>query len=204
MRPFVRAGLQRRSKVCPRCPQRRPNPEQHGGDRRQDSREGEHPRIDARIHDGHVPCREPEHEILAPPGKDGAADPAEDGQQEGLGQQLPNHAPAARAECQAHRDLAAASGRAHQQEVREIHTLDQQDGGDDGEHHGQDLLGIDAGTIGSLCAGAHAELWKPGPRRIWRLRRARRPAFTHRLREAGLQFGERLFPWPQGFNRAII
>ena len=126
---------------------------------------------------------EPQHELFPPPGEDGAADPAEDSQEETFGQQLPNDPPAARAECQSHRDLLAARGRADQEQVREIETPDQQNEGDDGEHDGQDLLCIKARAVGSLSARADAELWHAGPRGIRSIGRARGPAFTHRLRQ---------------------
>src|SRR5213592_3100445 len=58
------------------------------------------PIVDARIHDGSLPCWEPQHEVFPPPGEDGAADPPEYGEEQGFGHQLPNHSPAARAECQ--------------------------------------------------------------------------------------------------------
>ena len=115
------------------------------------------------------------------------------GEEEGFGQQLPNHSPAARAECQTHRYLLAARRRAHQLEGRQIDTYDQQNGGDDGEHGGQDLLCIDAGAIGPLRAREHPELWKLAPCGIWRIWRARRPTFTDRIRKGRLQLGERLF-----------
>ena len=177
MLPFCALVFSDGPRSRPRRSQRRSDPKQQRGDRRQNSRECEHPRIDARIHDGSLPRWEPQHEIFPPPGKDGAADPPEYGEEEGFGHQLPNHSPAARAECQTHRYLLAARRRAHQQEGRQIDTSDQQNGGDDGEDGGQDLLCIDAGAIGSLRARAHAELWKLTPCRDLAYRAGAPPNF---------------------------
>ena len=112
-------------KVCPRRSQRRSDPEQDGGGGRQRRRECQDPQIEARIHDEGVGFWEPQHELFPPPGEDGAADPAEDSQEETFGQQLPNDPPPARAECQSHRHLLAARGRTDQEQVREIETPDQ-------------------------------------------------------------------------------
>ena len=49
---LVRAGFQRRSKVCPRRSQRRSDPEQDARWSPTERRECQDPRIDARIHDG--------------------------------------------------------------------------------------------------------------------------------------------------------
>ena len=71
---------------------------------------------------------------------------------------LPNDARAARAHRHAQRDFLASRRRAHQQQRGEVDGPHQQDGADDGERDGQDVAGIEPGTVRPLRAGTYAEL----------------------------------------------
>ena len=67
---------------------------------------------------------------------------AERGEQDAFGEELADEAPASRAERVADADFAAARGGAGEQEIRKVHTGDEEneaDGGHQGEHQGTDL-----------------------------------------------------------------
>jgi hypothetical protein len=61
--------------------------------------------------------------------------PAQDGEKQALGEQLPHHPEAARAQAQPHGYLAAASRGARQQQVGDIGAGDRQDQADHGHQH---------------------------------------------------------------------
>ena len=88
-----------------------------------------------------------------PDGVPGAA--AEGRQQQTLGHHLPHQPSAARAERRAHRHLALACGRAHEQQVRDVHAREQQH--EPGERHAEQ-----ADERHRLADGSHRQ--RPRPR----------------------------------------
>ncbi len=66
-----------------------------------------------------------------------AGDGPEDGQEQALGQELPDDPAAGRAQGRPHRDLAPTRGGAGQEQARDVGAGDQEDGGDGQDEHDQ-------------------------------------------------------------------
>ena len=83
---------------------------------------------------------------------------AESGEEEALGQQLPDQPPPRRAERQAHGDLRPPRHRARKQQVGDVRADDQQDERDDAAEHQDraELAGVDA--VHAAASGVHQEL----------------------------------------------
>ena len=109
-----------------RPPGRRDAEDQRCGKRRR-GREGEHRTIER--HGGgprQGVRRQLDQRINAELRQPQAGDAAEEGQHQAFGDQLPDQAPAAAADRGAHRQLALARGRSHQQQVGDVGAGDQQ------------------------------------------------------------------------------
>ena len=103
-------------------------------------------------------------------------DCADDRQHEALGEHLANQPPARGSEREPDANLALTGGGARQQQVRDVHTCDEQHEPDDGEEH----AGEDRGRRREFRreharpVHAHHRAWRIGPRRRLELGRQRR------------------------------
>ena len=112
------------------------DPGEEAGDERQACGGGEHPEIHRDVRDsrdafGHRALQN----LHRPPREDDRQDRAGDGEQQALGEELPNQAPAAGAERGPDRHLALARARAREQQVRDVGAGNQQHDADRAEQH---------------------------------------------------------------------
>ena len=118
---------------------RRQQPEQHTRRQRRGDRECQRSEIE--VHHSEVDGSQPADPLRGksmlriqgrqrphtPPGYGDAHRAADDGQEQALGEQLPDESPPRGADGESHRDLPLPRRRAHEKEIREIGARDQQD-----------------------------------------------------------------------------
>jgi hypothetical protein len=113
--------------VHARSPQHRNQSEQDSGDERNEKREEQDAAVDADVvQSRNIGRAENAHRPNGRECDEDSRRAARQAEQHALGQQLPEDARAARADCRADRDFFLASRRARQQQVRDVRAGDQQ------------------------------------------------------------------------------
>ena len=143
--------LERRHQPRPRRLERRRDAKHDPGEERQREREQQHARVDREVERERQRALRRRRRLERPdddPRQRNAGDAADRRQQHAFGQQLPDEAPAARADGQPHRELAPPRRGPRQQQVRDVRAGDQQHGADDAAEQQRDrphllpLIGI--------------------------------------------------------------